>query len=112
MKIAFVAQPFDTVVPPGLNSVGYYTYGVARPLARTCDVLVYGLEDFHSGHRAEICLSQPELRLLPSAESDKRRYHARMLLGKVLDFKEPPSTSMQLFPRYGRQVAMDLQKQR
>jgi glycosyltransferase involved in cell wall biosynthesis len=111
MKIAFVAQPFDTVVPPGLSSVGYYTYGVARPLARTCDVLIYGLEDFQSEHRAEICPPQPELRFLPSAESDRRRYKRRIRRGRVFDFKEPLSTSVQLFPGYGRQVAVDLQKQ-
>jgi hypothetical protein len=69
------------------------------------------LEDFHPGHREEICLPQPELRFLPSAESDRRRYQRRIQPGKVVDFKEPLSTSMQLFPEYGRQVATDLQKQ-
>ncbi|MGC2400777.1 MAG: glycosyltransferase family 4 protein [Acidobacteriaceae bacterium] len=111
MKIAFVNQPFDTVVPPGQNSVGYYTYGVACPLAKSCDVLIYGLQDSHSGERAELCRPQPTLRFLPSVRSDIWRYQARTKLGKVMGIKAPLSTSELLFPEYGRQVAMDLQEQ-
>ena len=49
MKIGFVNQPFDTIIPPGQNSVGYYTYGVACELAKSCKVIVYGLQANHSG---------------------------------------------------------------
>ena len=48
MKIGFVNQPFDTIIPPGQNSVGYYTYGVACELAKSCKVIVYGLQANHS----------------------------------------------------------------
>jgi len=41
MKIAFVSQPFDGVLPPRQNSIGLCTYELARRLARTCDVIVY-----------------------------------------------------------------------
>lgn len=41
MKIAIISQPFDGVLPPIKNSIGLWTYEVARRLARTCDVTVY-----------------------------------------------------------------------
>ena len=42
MKVAFVNQAIDTIIPPGQNSVGACTYGVANILAKSCDVVVYG----------------------------------------------------------------------
>lgn len=41
MKIAFVSQPFDEVLPPNHNSIGILLYEVARRLARSCEVTVY-----------------------------------------------------------------------
>jgi glycosyltransferase involved in cell wall biosynthesis len=41
MKIAFVSQPFDEVRARKRNSIGAWTYEVARRLAPTCDVIVY-----------------------------------------------------------------------
>ena len=43
MRIAFVNQPIDTIIPPNQNSVGACTYWVAHPLAQSAEVLVYGL---------------------------------------------------------------------
>lgn len=40
MKIAFISQVFDGVVPPEQNSVGIWTYHTARELAQTNEVLV------------------------------------------------------------------------
>ena len=34
MKVAFVNQPIDTILPPRQNSVGACTYGVAPILAQ------------------------------------------------------------------------------
>lgn len=42
MKIAFVNQPLDGILPPGQNSIGIWTYEVARRLAADHDVTVYG----------------------------------------------------------------------
>jgi len=47
MKIAFVSQPIDTIIPPYQNSVGACTYWVARLLAQSAEVVVYGLTDNH-----------------------------------------------------------------
>ncbi|MGH8473177.1 MAG: glycosyltransferase family 4 protein, partial [Gammaproteobacteria bacterium] len=41
MKIAFVAQPFDGVLPPRQNSIGLIIYHTARQLARDAAVTVY-----------------------------------------------------------------------
>ena len=41
MKIAFVAQPLDSVLPPKQNSIGIWTYEVARRLSKNNEVIVY-----------------------------------------------------------------------
>ncbi len=42
MKIAFVNQPLDMLIPPYQNSIGIWTYKVAPQIAQNHDVLVYG----------------------------------------------------------------------
>jgi glycosyltransferase involved in cell wall biosynthesis len=42
MKIAFVNQPFDQLIPPHQNSIGLWTFHVAPQVAKTNEVLVYG----------------------------------------------------------------------
>ncbi|MBI2951818.1 glycosyltransferase family 4 protein [bacterium] len=41
MKIAFVSQPLDRIIPPFQSSIGIWTHEVARRLARFCGVTVY-----------------------------------------------------------------------
>jgi glycosyltransferase involved in cell wall biosynthesis len=41
LRIAIVSQPFDVVLPPGQNSVGIWSYQVARVLAERHDVHVF-----------------------------------------------------------------------
>jgi glycosyltransferase involved in cell wall biosynthesis len=112
MKIGFVNQPFDTITPPGQNSVGYYTYGVACELAKSCKVIIYGLQASHFGSRAGLCNPNIDLRLLPSTQFDQFSYKARTKCGKLFNIKMPISTSKLLFPAYGRQVAKDLREER
>jgi glycosyltransferase involved in cell wall biosynthesis len=42
MRIAIVNQPFDGILPPGQNSIGIWSYEVARPLAARHQVRVFG----------------------------------------------------------------------
>jgi len=42
MRIAFVSQPLTRVLPPLNDSLGMWTYEVARRLAFSCNVIVYG----------------------------------------------------------------------
>jgi len=45
MKIAFISQPFDQVLPPRQNSIGHWIYEVARGLAGAHEVVVYTAND-------------------------------------------------------------------
>lgn len=53
MKIAFVAQPFDGVLPPRQNSIGLIIYHTARQLARDAAVTVYLAQGNDSGVRQQ-----------------------------------------------------------
>jgi hypothetical protein len=71
MKIAFVNQPTDTIIPPNQNSVGACTLGLALSLARSANVLVYGLKDNHSG-QADLAPGHGiEFRFIPSTWQDR-----------------------------------------
>jgi glycosyltransferase involved in cell wall biosynthesis len=48
MRVAFVTQPYDGVLPPRQNSIGLIVYNTALEVARNADVTVYvreGVED-------------------------------------------------------------------
>ena len=47
MKIAFVNQPIDTILPPYQSSVGACTYGAACSLSKSCEIIVYGTRNRH-----------------------------------------------------------------
>jgi hypothetical protein len=74
MKIAFVNQPIDTIIPPNQNSVGACTYWVARPLAQSAEVLVYGLTDNHGNPASESRESGIDFRFFPATRKDKWRF--------------------------------------
>ncbi|TPN50149.1 MULTISPECIES: glycosyltransferase family 4 protein [unclassified Mesorhizobium] len=40
MKVVILSQPFDTVTPPAQNSIGIWTYEVARRLGGDCETTV------------------------------------------------------------------------
>jgi glycosyltransferase involved in cell wall biosynthesis len=40
-KVAFIAQPIDTVLPPFQTSIGIWTHEVARRLAESCNITIY-----------------------------------------------------------------------
>jgi glycosyltransferase involved in cell wall biosynthesis len=111
MKIAFVNQPIDTIIPPNQNSVGACTYWVARPLAQSAEVLVYGLTDNHGNPASEGRESGIDFRFFPATQKDKWRFSLLKKLAKLFPRSTPISTSGWLFPDYGRQVAADLKRQ-
>ncbi len=111
MKIAFVNQPFDVMVPPFQSSVGIYTYGIARPLARSSEVMIYGLKDVHPEDASETCDPSLDLRLIPSQGMDQFVFKAHKKLGSLIQTSSPISSSDLLYPHFGRQVAEDLQRQ-
>jgi glycosyltransferase involved in cell wall biosynthesis len=111
MKIAFVSQPIDTIFPPYQNSVGACTYWVARLLAQSADVVVYGLTDNHEDFTPTAEDSGIDYRFFPATPGDNWIHAAQRQLAKVYPRTSPISTSRWWYPGYGRQVAEDLSKQ-
>jgi glycosyltransferase involved in cell wall biosynthesis len=111
MKIAFVNQPIDTIIPPNQNSVGACTYWVARPLAESAKILVYGLMDNHGDPASESRESGIEFRFFTATRRDKWLFNLLRKRAKLSRRSAPISTSCWLFPDYGRKVAADLKRQ-
>lgn len=109
MKVAFVNQPYDRIIPPGQNSVGICTYGLAEPLRRWCDVRVYGIRDQHldagKEHSNGVAFS-----FLPSSNRERFVYKLRGKCAKLVDFRSPVSTSGWLFSDYAHRVALDIRQ--
>jgi glycosyltransferase involved in cell wall biosynthesis len=105
MKIAFVNQAIDVILPPYQNSVGACTFGAARSLAKSCEVVVYGMSN------APLFLNgNPRFHLLPSTRKDRLINKAGKLF-KVLGRSSPASSSPWQFPDFGRRVAIALRNQ-
>lgn len=64
MKIAFVNQPFDQLVPPHQNSIGLWTFHIAPHIAKSSSVLVYGKR--HAYQQSWDGQNGVEYRFLPS----------------------------------------------
>src|SRR3984893_2326845 len=111
MKIAFVNQPIDTILPPGQNSVGACTYGVAHILAKSCDVVVYGSSDCHKALAGEFSAHGVNYKFLPSTRVDRWLFRARKNYSRLSPGAPALSTSSLLHPGFARQVAMDLQRE-
>jgi glycosyltransferase involved in cell wall biosynthesis len=111
MKIAFVSQPFDQILPPYQNSVGACTHGIARPLAHNAEVLVYGIaEKQHISENLRAENPGIDFRFFPTTTMDKLRFLFHGYLRRFSSLA-PISGSDLLFPDYGRRVAEDLRNQ-
>jgi glycosyltransferase involved in cell wall biosynthesis len=111
MKVAFVNQPIDTILPPRQNSVGACTFGVAPILARSCEVVVYGSRDCHETLGAQYSEQGVTYRFLPSTRVDRWLFQARKKYSRLALSAAPLSTSSLLHPSFARQVAIDLRSQ-
>src|ERR1700743_1216793 len=112
MKIAFVNQLIDTIIAPNQNSVGACTYWVARPFAKSAEVLVYGVKDSNTGDPASLAAQYGiQFRFFPATRLDVFLFDMRSRYRKLFRAGSPISTSWWTFPGYGRQVALDLKKQ-
>jgi len=110
MKIAFVGYPTQGLLPPYHGSMGVQTYTIASALAKSCQVLVYGVADKQSGANSGT-YDGAHYRFFPAAAKDRLLYAARTGLSLFMEIASPLSSSNLLFPSFGRQVAMDLQKE-
>ncbi len=112
MKIAFVNQPIDLILPPYQSSVGACTYGAACSLAKLSEVIVYGLKDAHKGIPAELVDCGVRFRFFPASTRDRISYKVRAKLAKYGLRMTPASSATWAHPEFGRQVAADLQRER
>lgn len=87
MKIAFISQPVDLVIPPHQNSLGIWTFQTARRLAKEHDVTVFlqrtrtnkradDAENIHFRFIRTIPLRSWNLLDFPPLTSRKRPLHA------------------------------------
>jgi glycosyltransferase involved in cell wall biosynthesis len=111
MKVAFVNQAIDTIVPPHQNSVGACTYGVAQILAKYCEVIVYGSKDSHQALGEQFSDRGVTYKFFAFTRGDRWLYHARKNYSRLAPGAAPLSTSSLLHPSFARQVAMDLRRQ-
>lgn len=107
MNIAFVVYPTAALLPPYHGSMGASIYVIARELAKSCNVVVYGISDFQAGAESGF-YEGVEYRFLPSSASDRLIRKARRGVATLIPLSTPISTSATLFPSFGRQVAADL----
>jgi glycosyltransferase involved in cell wall biosynthesis len=105
MKIAFVSQPFDTILPPYQTSVGACTYGAASEMAKFCDVMVYGTRDRHKDFPADFLQDSVRFQFFFVPRSDRLAAKAREKYSKMFPSSSPASSSRWLFRAFGGQVA-------
>jgi glycosyltransferase involved in cell wall biosynthesis len=111
MKIAFVSQPIDSVLPPYQNSIGACTYGSACALSKSHQVIVYGSE-FANGTEGTVSNDRNiQFCFVPSAPSDQLICKLRTRVSRIMAL-QPISTSYLYFPKYGSMVAQELRKER
>lgn len=109
MKIAFVNQAIDLILPPYQSSVGACTFGAAHSLAKFCDVVAYGMK--HEISNAQDIVSQPAFHFLPPTRKDRLIKKIRSKYLRLVHTSSPTSSSPWQFPDFGRQVAIALQQQ-
>jgi len=110
MKIAFVNQAIDVILPPYQTSVGACTFGAATPLSRACDVVVFGML---SGHQPSDVVLNPRLHFhfLPSTPKDRFIDRARRRYQRLVRTASPVSSSPWQFADFGRDVAERIQQE-
>jgi glycosyltransferase involved in cell wall biosynthesis len=107
MRIAFVTYPTAALLPPYHGSMGATIYAIARDLAPTCEVIVYGLADSQSGEKSGF-YDGVEYCFIPSSRGDALLRKGRKAISRITPLTTPISTSATLFPSFGRKVAEDL----
>jgi glycosyltransferase involved in cell wall biosynthesis len=111
VKIAFVNQPGDIILPPYQTSIGACTYGAACALSQCCDIVVYGTRDRHKDFPTDFWDKNVHFQFFPVSWFDRRLAKAKEKYSKFFPIGSPPSTSTWLFQNFGRQVAEDLRSQ-
>src|SRR5260221_4788830 len=107
MKIAFVAYPAGPLLPPYHGSMGASIYAIASALAKSCEVLVYGVEDQQRGAKSGT-YEGARYRFFRSSAKDLLVLRTRDRLSRLVQIAKPISTAGLRFPSLCRPVAGDL----
>lgn len=118
MKVAFVNQPTDLILPPYQTSIGFCTYGVVYPLSQSCEVMVYGKEDIgHYTKQSGAFEDQGvQFRFLKANAIDKGIFKVMRRFPELTRLTNwgtrlPSSVSRWQFPGLGHQIAQALAQQ-
>jgi glycosyltransferase involved in cell wall biosynthesis len=118
MRVAFVNQPIDRVLPPIQNSVGACTYGLGGALAERVDLTVYARRNAQFGDAAGRETHNGmhfRFRASPKVDGALFRYYDRYspwLRSLNHGMNPPVSSSPALYPIYTRAVAHEIGKER
>lgn len=109
MKIAFISQPLDAVIPPKQNSIGIWIYQVASRLSKDHEVSVYAIsrQPYISSKRengVRFCfIKSPSNRILRKLSQ---------LYKRLSTVKKPFFASGLFHLQYSLRVALDLRKEK
>lgn len=109
MKIAFVAQPIDPVLPPNQNSIGIWIYEVGRRLAKSHEVLVYLRGNGFKGKR-RVRIDGVDFNAIP-LRLDNRLLRYLKRFSRRFDPKRPLFATYLYYLGYIVRIALNLRKQ-
>jgi glycosyltransferase involved in cell wall biosynthesis len=109
MKIAFVAQPIDPVLPPRQNSIGIWIYEVGRRLAKSHEALVY-LNDKGFKGKKNVRINGVKFNAVPLC-FDNRLLRYLDPFSRRFDSKRPLFASSFFHLGYVLSIALNLKKQ-
>jgi len=109
MKIAFLSQPMDGVLPPYQNSIGISTYEMARRLVEYCEVVVY---QKGQGYCKKVnVVDGVQYRSIPSIYDTKlTKIYGKF--GRKYQSKAPSFFSIMYYFFYALSIALDLRTQK
>lgn len=107
MRIVFVNQPFDGVLPPHQNSIGHWTYEVARRLATANDVIVYSGSHFDK-NEGDFAVQYTYI----SGRLDALLHKTLQPFSRLHDVRHPLFASFLYYLGYILQVAWNLKMRR
>ena len=81
-------------------------------MAASCEVLVYGLKDNHQHVGAPLPEDNPQFRFVHSTRANRLLFRAHKKYSRVVQTSKPISSSGLLYPAYGRDIALELRKER
>ena len=114
LKIAFVQDPFDGVLPPNQSSIGLWTYHVVRHLPANCHATIFAKRMFShdsQGDDAQIEVDNVDFRYVTSTPN-----RLWLRLSKLLSYfhstRRPPFAALYHNLDYILQIALLIRKER